>query len=224
MTTAKLAFQHNASSNLYVAAFNASGQVFDYSTNTWVAISLPPVNPFLAVTERTGTGGSGYSDYWADVNYSLLNATSTESAIRLKVYERVGGSNSLSADTVIGVADVVVALGSEVVIAQFTECVLTPTYRAGSDTMYFTAQLRINGQPVTPSGADNCTIIIRQINPLSGSNLFTVGPVTVDANGQFTLSKVNPNLNADTSIYRALVSMVIGTITYSFECHFPSYA
>lgn len=224
MTIEKLAFQHDASANLYVAAFNAAGEVFDYDTDTWVALALPPVNPFLSVTERAGTGGNGFSDYWADVDYSLLNPTSTEAAIRLKVYERVGGSNSLSADTVVGIADVVIVSSTEADGGNFTECVLSPIYRAGADTIYFTAQLRVNGQPVTLDPADECTIVVRQINPLSGLNLFSIGPVTPDANGLFTLSQVNPNLNSDTSIYRALIEMVVGGVSYAFESHFPSYA
>lgn len=223
MTTQKISQQYDAGAHLYVTAFNSSGQVFDYNTNTWVAISLPPVNPFLSVTERTGTGGTGESDFWATVDLGLLNPSATQVDVRLKFFERAGGSNSLSADTVIGVADVSIVSGGQVNVG-FTECVLTPSYRAGSDTLYFVAQLRVNGLPVTLAGGDTCTIIVRQINPVAGSNLFTVGPVNPDANGEFTLSKVNPNLNADTSIYRGLVTMVVGSVTYSFECHFPSYA
>src|SRR3990167_4329077 len=221
MTVEKLAHEYAAGSDLYVACFNEDGEVFDFDAAAWVAIGLPPVDPFLEPTaEETGTGGDGYSDYWWDIDLGLLNPTATEMAVRVKVFEQVGGSPVLADDTVIGISDVSILSGAQVEVG-FTECVLTPIYRAGSDTMYFTAQLRINGQPVTPTGADTCTIIVRQINPLSGSNLFTVGPVTVDANGQFTLSKLNPNLNADTSIYRALVTIVISSVSYSFELHFP---
>jgi hypothetical protein len=225
MTVEKLAHQYAAGSDLYVACFNEDGDVFDFDSNTWVAISLPPVDPFLAPTaEETGTGGDGYSDYWWDIDLGLLNATATEMAVRVKVFEQAGGSPVLADDAVVGISDVSVVSGAEVVVADFTECVFTPAYRAGNDTIYFTAQLRVNGQPVTLAGGDTCTIVVRQINPLAGSNLFTVGPSAPDANGVFTLSQVNPGLNADTVVYRAIITMVVDGVTYTFHQHFPSYA
>lgn len=226
MSTENVVLHYEAGLNIYVAAFRSDGKVFDWDAGVedWVTLAAPPVDFSVSVTERTGTGGSGFSDYWASVDLGLLNPTSTLLDVRLKFFNRVGGSESLSADTVLGIADVSIVSGGRFTPDAAMDCVFTPVYRAGEDRIYFTVQLRQNNQAVTPDVAATCTIVVRQVAPVAGSNLFTVGPTTPDANGLFSLSKLNPTLNEDSSTYRALITIVNMGVTYSYESHFPGYA
>ena len=86
MATERFWFEGTAGTNHYLAVFALSGadvgKVFDFSDNTFKALSAPPTTPYISATEYADLGGAD-SGYSADVDLSLLNSTGT--AVRFGV-------------------------------------------------------------------------------------------------------------------------------------------
>lgn len=227
MSSEQLAVHFDESRTLYAAIFNEDGEVFDFDSDTFVALGLPPVDPYWPLEENVGTGGSGFSQYWfADpLDLARINPSATAMAVRINVFDQAGGSEDLAADTVIQVSDLTIK-GGELVGSGGAgmQCLFEPIYRPNDDTMKFTVALELNGEAIELDVAASCAIVIRQVNPVTGANLFSVSVSAPDANGHFTLSKLAPNLSGDTSTYRAIITIVNDGVTYTFTKFFPGYA
>lgn len=218
----KLATTYTAGEDVYAAIFRADGKVFDFDSNTWVTLATPPVTPVLSVTERAGTAGDGFSRYWAEVDFGLLNDTGTPMEVDVTFFNQVAGSPVLADDTVIETVSAVILYGVRVSATEL-ECVFVPVYRTGEDRLHFAAQLRMSGQVLTLDPAATCTITVRQAAPVSGGDLWTIGPTTLDANGEFSLYKTAPTLGDDPSVFRAAITIENDGVTYYFEHLFPNY-
>lgn len=78
MTTRRFAFNGVAGTSHYLALFRASdGYVFDFDDNTWTATIGAATTPYVACTEQTNLGGTGYSGFFASVDLADVNATTT---------------------------------------------------------------------------------------------------------------------------------------------------
>ena len=227
MSSEQLPVHFTDSRTLYAALFNGAGEVFDFDSDNFVALSLPPVDAFYPMSENVGTGGAGFSSYWFTdpLDLSRINGTATPMDVELKVFDRVGGSEDLAADTVIHTSAFAVKNGERVEPgAAGMVCLFEPIYRANDDKMKFTVALELNGVAVTLDGAASCEIVVRQVNPITGADLFSASVSAPDANGVFSLSQSAPNLSGDTSTYRALITVVNDGVTYEFTKFFPGYA
>lgn len=224
MATETIATQYESAADIYLSVFNEAGEVFDWASNTFVALALPPVDPFFAVTERPGTGGDGESDYWASLDLELLNPAASREDMRIKFFEQQGGSPDLAADTVIAISDLSVIGGAIYSPDTLIECLFDPVYRAGEDTLFMTVGLRVNGAMVTLDPAATCTITVRQIAPFTGADLWSVGPSVPNADGLFVFAKLFPTLNESSSVYRARIEIDNAGTPYTFDEDFPGYA
>lgn len=86
MTTERFSFTGTAGTNHYLAIFNAAGQIFDWSDNTFKALSAPPTTKATAGTEQADLGGTSKSAFIKDVDLSLLNNTTTPAKFRADWY------------------------------------------------------------------------------------------------------------------------------------------
>lgn len=224
MSMEQLTTVFEAGAAAYGIAYNSSGEVFDWATDTWVSPSLPPTTPYVAVTEIEDEAGADFSDYWAAFDLSRLNP-GVRMDVKLKMFDQLGGSRNPATDDEMCVAALTIQAGEVFTSGQsFLECVFSPVYRPGEDTIYFEIGMRSNGAVVTFDEAATCALEIRQVAPTIGADLFVIAATALDANGAFTLSKLAPNLNSSSSVYRARITIVNDGATYEFEQLFPGYA
>lgn len=97
MTSRNFSFNGVAGTNHYFALFRASdGYVFDFDDNTWTATIGGATTPYVAGTERTNLGGSGYSGFIAAVNLANVNATSTPVQVIAQWFTNTGLTTPVS--------------------------------------------------------------------------------------------------------------------------------
>lgn len=229
MATEQLPVLFPTGRTLWAGVFNEGGEVFDFDSDTFVAPTLPPVDPSYEMEEMDHTGGNGQNVYlFVDpLDLSRINGTSTPLSVVINVYDQVGGSPDLDADTVIASGNATIKEG-EVAAPGFTtiSCQFLPVYRMNDDTLILTLWLEIGGNKVTLAGDATCSVAVRQLNPVQGTNLFAVSASAPDANNVFTLEKEAPW--EDTDLYakglRAVITIVNDGVTYTFTKLFPGYA
>jgi len=99
MTTRRFSFNGVAGTNHYLALFRASdGYVFDFDAGVldWVSTIGGATTPYVAATELTNLGGTGYSAYVADVDLSAINATSTPLQVIAQWFTNTGLTTPIS--------------------------------------------------------------------------------------------------------------------------------
>jgi hypothetical protein len=103
---------HTESLNIFFRVWDTSGNVFDFSDNTFKAIG-GATTPYVAATERTAMGGTGKSGYQASIDLALLNNTALAKRYILKAYTRAGGS---PADTDAAISEALIIDGGLIVV------------------------------------------------------------------------------------------------------------
>ncbi len=92
MATITLFVEHTASANIYFRVFNSSGQVLDFTDNTFKALS-GATTPYVEADERADMAGTGRSGYTADINLANVNNSAAAQFV-VKAYD-----NETPADT-----------------------------------------------------------------------------------------------------------------------------
>lgn len=85
MATITLFVEHTASADVYFRIFNASGQVFDFSDNSFDTIA-GATTPHVVATERADMAGTGRSGYTATVNLANVNNSAAAQFV-VKAYD-----------------------------------------------------------------------------------------------------------------------------------------
>lgn len=112
--------EYTESANIYARLFNAAGQVFDFSDNTFKAIGSATTG-YVVASELTAMGGTGKSCYAVSINFGNVNNTGAISRYTLKFYERAGGAPAATDAAISGELSLTVQfgeLGEREVVAQ----------------------------------------------------------------------------------------------------------
>lgn len=103
--------EYTESLNIYARVFDASGNVFDFSDNTFKAIGAAATG-YVTATELTAMGGTGKSCYSVSIDFGAINNTGAIGRYTIKFYERAGGSPAASDTAISGELSVTVQFGS----------------------------------------------------------------------------------------------------------------
>lgn len=207
MATETFLFEGTAGTPHYLALWNRSGQVFDFSDNTFKSLGSA-TTPYVAATERVNMGGSSKSGYTAAVNFANVNATAARMRLSASWY-----TNTALSAIVSDPLDVVVRLGQldsgEGVSGFAPQIGACFTSSAGTEVR-FSAWLERDGQLVVLT-AGTCAIAIREHG--SGVDLFSVSDAAPNAAGIFEATQASPGFTSD-RLYLATVTIVSGGETF----------
>lgn len=217
MATAYLHFEDVASSSLYIRVYNDSGQVLDFSDDTFKALASC-TTPYLAATEKADMAGTGRSGYVAALDLSKLNSTGAATHFVAKWFD-----NGTPADTdnpISEAADLWVQFSQQVPPGGepvFGLVHVSVTSTAG-DTAHISAWLIWRGALVSLSGA-TCSLTLRELG--SAANLFTVTEAdklgaTAVINNRLELVKASPGFTTD-RMYAVTGTITVGGVAFSVE-------
>lgn len=216
MATEVLKVTDTAGLNIYFVVWNDAGQVFDFSDNSFKALSAPPTTPYVAATEKTDLGGVGISSYRANLNLVNVNPLPSVMVLTIEAYRRAGGSPAITTDVCIGDGELRVAAGS--VVAEGSPGDVTSGYvvKVGGnvesttgDYLQLYAWIELHGQPVVIAGG--CVFAAYA----NGSTVaqWTESSVANNAIGQFECRKHLPNLTDDNKyLFRATITTTSGSV------------
>jgi hypothetical protein len=157
MANKTITVAHEASQTVWVGIFNAAGQVWDFTAETFKALASA-ANFSLALTPD----GTETSYYQGTIDLSTLNATANPVTYTVQAFEQVGGSAALSDLKLVG-EQFIVQFSGEVDRIPIVEPVLDVTID-GSD-IELTAWLESDGVLVdldTYGVAATCDVQLRE--------------------------------------------------------------
>ena len=159
---------HETGKTVWLAVFNSSGQVWDFTAETFRALgSAANFSKSMAAVS-----GATYA-YSTTIDLSTLNAAAAVSEFSVVVYEQAGGSASLSADTPLESSSIAVHSGSKYQPGPIIEPVVEVTID-GSD-VEISAWLEADGVLVdldTVDSSATCDVQVREHS--AGAVLFQV--------------------------------------------------
>jgi len=85
MSSITLFVEHTAGADIYFRVFNASGQVLDFTDNTFKALS-GATTPYVEADERADMAGTGRSGYTASLNLANVNKSAAAQFV-IKAYD-----------------------------------------------------------------------------------------------------------------------------------------
>jgi len=200
--------------NIYAVITNAAGSVLDFNDNTFKALGSA-TTPTVALTEQTGGGGSGKSNYIYSLDLSRLNKSLATVRYWITFYERAGGSAAPLTDTAINYRT-----PFSVQAAEFGEDELDiefcPVYTtiSGTPTMRGIVTILRNGKPIDVYALDTsatCTVTAREHG--AGVDLYASSAATVTSQGDFNVSQASPGYTADRAYQHTIAATVSGTAT-----------
>jgi len=178
MANKTITVSHEASQTVWVAIFNAAGQVWDFTAGTFRALASA-ANFSLALTaDATET-----SYYVGTVDLSTLNATADTVGYTVQAFEQVGGSPDLE-DLKLGSESFMVHASTEVLRAPLIEPMVEVTIDGGGAEV--TAWLEADGVLVdldTLDASATCDVVVREHS--AGAVLFQLDDAD---NAAFALS------------------------------------
>lgn len=136
MATERFSFIGDASTNHYLAIFNASGQVFDWNDSTFKALASATTKATVG-TEQADLGGTSKSAYIKDVDLSTLNSTSTAAKFRADWYTDANATALVSNTTEFTVKSSALAAAESISIADgFSSAGADPAATPGPTATY----------------------------------------------------------------------------------------
>ena len=222
MATEVLQTTDAPSNNVYFALWNTSGNVFDFSDNTFKALGSA-TTPYVAATENTNQGGVNESGYRASVNLANVNSTPAVAVYIVEAYRRLGGSPALTTDVMLARTEMRVANGTivagggpgDVLTGYAVKVGMNVTSTAGDEAQLY-AWVEFNGQPVIVSGT--CVFSCYEYGGTVAQ--WTESGVANNAIGQFETVKATPNFNDDVK-YLLQAAITIGSVTITGQEAFP---
>jgi len=222
MASYTFAQDYTASKNCYAAIYNAAGDVFDFSDNTFKAIASA-TTPFATMTEQTSGGGSGQSTYAVTVNLALLNKTLETVRYGITFYERLGGSPAPLTDTAWLYRTSFSVQAAEIGEDELGVEVATAFTSTAGTTLRGILTITRNGKPLNVYTLDStatCTVTAREHG--AGSDLFTSSAATVSSTGDFQFSQSSPGYTTD-RVYQHTVAVTCAGTTTSFRAPIPVF-
>lgn len=205
---------HASAANVYVAFRDSSGKWFDFSDSAWKTNVADVVQPGPSTITETAIAGRGLSQYHADVDLELLNATPRRLAVFADWRVKAGASRSLTADTAINRASdpfyqIRCGLLEPDVSVAIIPC-FDPEGGSGTGRAHFGVTVLANGSPIdmkTLEPTSACGLIIKQ----QGSNVadITASASEPDDDGRFDLFVDDPGL-IDNRNYHAVATVTLG--------------
>ena len=213
MSTAVLKHVNSASLNVYFRVFNDSGQVFDFSDNTFKAIGSA-TTPQVAATERTEMDGTGRSGYTASINLTNINPYPLAKRYTFAAYDN---GTPAATDAAISDHTEFVVQAGEVGELPIT-CMLDGAFTSSAGTaLRLLAWLERGGQRISLA-AGSISIAVREHG--AGSDLFTGTAASPTASGDFEVTVASPGFTDD-RVYRAVVAITVNTVTFTTEHGMP---
>lgn len=206
-------FQHDAGQTVYVAIFDAAGNVWDDADNTFTALGSA-TTPYLALTERSDAGGTGRSHYTATLPLGDINDGAAISCT-LVAYKQAGGSPNLSTDSALSAPLPLIVEFSSLGLGEvLVQADLTVTSTSGT-AVRLQVWLERNGVKLDVGTIDSgttCSVDVREQG--SASNLFTIAGTNADLQDRiFELEQSTPNF-VDDRQYEVDASVVVDGVTY----------
>ena len=205
---------HTETKNVYAVVTNAAGNVLDFNDNTFKALGSA-TTPTVALTEQTGGGGSGKSNYVYSLDLTRINKTLDTSRAWITFYERAGGSAAPLTDTAISFRTPFTTQagewGEDALGIEF--CPVYTTI-SGTPTMRGIVTVLRNGKPVDIYALDStatCTVTAREHGAVA--DLYASSAATVTTAGDFNVSQSTPGYTADRAYQHTIVATVSGTAT-----------
>lgn len=212
MTTETFVFEYTAGADIYFRLFNAAGQVFDFSDNTFKALSAA-TTPYFVATEKADMGGTTQSGYVANIDLADVHNTGAVGRFVLKAYD-----NDTPADTDDPISDPLPItvqfgeLGEGELLCQFELNVKSTEGLAAQLSVW----LERNGKKIDIDTVDpscSCSVTVREHG--SGANLFTAAGVVGDLqNDRFEFEQATPGFTDDRQ-YDVTVSITENGNTHS---------
>lgn len=213
---------HTETKNVYAVVTNAAGNVLDFNDNTFKALGSA-TTPTVALTEQTGGGGSGKSNYVYSLDLTRINKTLDTSRAWITFYERASGSAAPLTDTALNFrTPFTVQAGEWGEDALGIEFGSAFTSTAGT-TVRFVVTVTRNGKPVLIDDLDaaaTCTITATEA--ATGMDLFTTSATTVNSSGYFVVSQSTPNYSTD-KVYQHTVAVACAGTTTTFNVPVPVF-
>jgi hypothetical protein len=201
-----------AGSSLYARVFNAAGQVFDFSDNTFKALA-GATTPYVAATEHADLDGTGYSGYSVAIDLDLLNPSGSRSRFALKFYDNA--TPAAADQAVSGAKGFTIQfgeLGERDVVPQVELSVKSTEGLAAQ----LSAWLEHGGRKVAIGSVDaaaTASITVREHG--SGVDLFTLAFTAADLNNDvFEKEQATPGFTDDRQ-YEVEVSITENGNTYT---------
>lgn len=212
-----------ASKNVYVVIRNASGQVLDFSDDTFKSLGSA-TTPYAAATERTDIGGSGNSGYDYSLDLSKCNKALGFKQFSIEFFERVGGSPAIETDTPILVTPSPFTVEAAEIGRGRYDVDWAPAFTStAGTTLRGLLTITRNGVPINVYALDStatATITAREHG--SGVDLYTSSPVTVESNGDFEVEQSTPGYTTD-RVYQHTVEVECNGETVEFRAPIPVF-
>lgn len=208
-----------------------SGNVFDWSNNTWVALGSA-TTPTKAMSEvDLGLG----KNFYTDVDLSLLCANSTPRNVIVTMFQRAGSTPAISTDAQKSASFKTICCGYDVSGATgpnaFEVDVTINLTNTQGNSCHITAELRKNGKTVPLATLDSgatCALSVSMDASTTGGNRasqFTVNTSTVGAantDSRFEVTYSNPGFAANRS-FTCVATIVTGGVTYVGAAKFSTF-
>jgi len=216
----------------YLVIFDVPNNVvFDWNSNTWVALGSA-VTPGLAMT--LATVGSLTMAH-VDLNLATICLNTTPRDISVSMYRQAAGSPAPTTDLILASEPLRVCCGYELPanhLEQAFEVDITANLTTTSgNSMHFTAELRRSGQTIPLHTLDTgatCAFSVTQDAVTTGGarvSEFVIAAGTVgaaNADSRFEAEYTNPNLTAN-RCFTVVATINTGGVTYTGTCKFTTF-